>query len=357
MFKDEKLYLWKNGDKEYWAFSELYPVDKNGDPLVLGEPVGYALLKTPPKEPTMDKELIEKALRMCQEIKSCDPRFDYEIGVILAALEAKPTYTRADWSKEAVYNPATAPKITDEMIKLSEDMDAEYYKERDAYDPFANTALAIADVSMRTKPTDATLVIIESPYAGDIERNTLYARRAMRDSLDRGENPIASHLIYTQPNILDEFNPAERKRGIDAGFAWWCKADKIIFYTDYGYSNGMNAAIERVKSQGKTYEIRQIGKNKPTDAPDKDEVFRRFDLIIQSGDHDANGVTFGRPHTQYLRHSDIQTIRAALKQTPAVDLKMVLSLLKDGMNSTGTGTYHYHRMAEAVSILEAAGVK
>ena len=72
-------------------------------------------------------------------------------------------------------------------------------------------------------------VIIESPYAGDIERNTAYARRAMRDSLNRGENPIASHLIYTQPGILDENKPEERKRGIDAGFAWWNVADLIVF--------------------------------------------------------------------------------------------------------------------------------
>lgn len=111
------------------------------------------------------------------------------------------------------------------------------------------------------QPTDALLVIIESPYAGDIERNTHYARRAMRDSLDRGEHPIASHLIYTQPHILDELKPEERKRGIEAGFAWWCKAEKIVFYTDYGFSGGMNDALERAKNHGKLYEIRQIGEN------------------------------------------------------------------------------------------------
>ena len=48
------------------------------------------------------------------------------------------------------------------------------------------------------------LVIFESPYAGDVEANTEYARRCVRDSLMRGEAPIASHLLYTQPGILHE---------------------------------------------------------------------------------------------------------------------------------------------------------
>jgi hypothetical protein len=34
-------------------------------------------------------------------------------------------------------------------------------------------------------------VIIESPYAGDVDMNVAYTRRAMRDALQRGESPIA----------------------------------------------------------------------------------------------------------------------------------------------------------------------
>ena len=54
------------------------------------------------------------------------------------------------------------------------------------------------------------LMIVESPYAGDMEANTEYARDACAtlDSLMRGEAPIASHLLYTQPGILHEtFDP------------------------------------------------------------------------------------------------------------------------------------------------------
>ena len=63
-------------------------------------------------------------------------------------------------------------------------------------------------------------VILESPYAGDVERNVAYARACLRDSLLRGEAPIASHLLYTQPGVLDDQIPEERQMGIDAGLAW-----------------------------------------------------------------------------------------------------------------------------------------
>ena len=51
------------------------------------------------------------------------------------------------------------------------------------------------------------LVYLESPYAGDVEKNIKYARLCMKDSLDRGEYPFASHLLYTQENILNDNDP------------------------------------------------------------------------------------------------------------------------------------------------------
>lgn len=63
-------------------------------------------------------------------------------------------------------------------------------------------------------------VILESPYAGDVGANLAYARAALRDSLMRGETPVASHLLYTQTGVLDDSDPAERELGISAGLAW-----------------------------------------------------------------------------------------------------------------------------------------
>jgi hypothetical protein len=40
----QKLWLWKNGPHEFWAFDNPYPCDPNGDPITLGEPVGYAFV-------------------------------------------------------------------------------------------------------------------------------------------------------------------------------------------------------------------------------------------------------------------------------------------------------------------------
>ena len=42
-------------------------------------------------------------------------------------------------------------------------------------------------------PPTMRLVVVESPYAGDVEANLAYLRRAMRDCLLRGEAPFASH--------------------------------------------------------------------------------------------------------------------------------------------------------------------
>jgi hypothetical protein len=75
----------------------------------------------------------------------------------------------------------------------------------------------------------ADLVIIESPLAGDFERNIRYARWCMFDCLMRGEAPFASHLLY--PQCLDDRDPGHRKLGIEAGFAWGELA-RHVYYID-----------------------------------------------------------------------------------------------------------------------------
>lgn len=92
------------------------------------------------------------------------------------------------------------------------------------------------------------LVVLESPYAGDVEANLAYARACVADSLARGEAPIASHLLYTQPGILDDADPAERALGIAAGHAWIGVASKLVVYTDLGISPGMEAGIAAARS-------------------------------------------------------------------------------------------------------------
>jgi hypothetical protein len=114
------------------------------------------------------------------------------------------------------------------------------------------------------------LVIIESPYMGrgptrfarliDRWRNIAYARRCMADSLRRGEAPLASHLLYTQPGILRDHEPCERRRGIEAGLEWGKKADLIAVYLDRGHTDGMTTGWSFYKARGIQVEFRRIGK-------------------------------------------------------------------------------------------------
>lgn len=107
------------------------------------------------------------------------------------------------------------------------------------------------------------LVVLESPYAAPdphgLALNLAYARDALADCLRRGEAPIASHLLYTQPRVLDDTKPEERELGIAAGLAWARKADAAVFYTDRGMSRGMADAQREHALNGVPIEFRSLG--------------------------------------------------------------------------------------------------
>ena len=102
------------------------------------------------------------------------------------------------------------------------------------------------------------LVYLESPYAGDVEKNIKYARLCMKDSLDRGEYPFASHLLYTQEYILNDNDPVERTLGIVSGFAFAKLCSKTVLYADLGISNGMMLGIEDAIKNKRTIEVRYL---------------------------------------------------------------------------------------------------
>ena len=99
-----------------------------------------------------------------------------------------------------------------------------------------------------------TTVILESPFAGNLQLHFRYARAAMRDSLLRGEAPMVSHLLYTQ--VLDDEEPTDRAMGIAAGLAW--AADKTAVYTDCGISRGMEHGIRAAQLAGRPVEYRTV---------------------------------------------------------------------------------------------------
>lgn len=115
------------------------------------------------------------------------------------------------------------------------------------------------------------LIVIESPFKGRgwwllaIIRqwmNIRYARRCMRHSLMRMEQPLASHLLYTQPGILRDDIEAEREQGITAGLAWGLHAELWVFYMDRGMSYGMRLAERFAYLHGIEIEYRHLKTDK-----------------------------------------------------------------------------------------------
>lgn len=107
-------------------------------------------------------------------------------------------------------------------------------------------------------------VIVESPYRGDgkaktIRSNVLYARRCVRDSIDRGEAPFAPHLFYTQRSVLDDAVEYERTIGIECGLDWAKLSAYSVFYTDRGWSPGMLAALHNFNlKRNRPFKIRAL---------------------------------------------------------------------------------------------------
>lgn len=104
------------------------------------------------------------------------------------------------------------------------------------------------------------ITLIESPFSAPTEheiiRNVYYTMLAVRDSLERGEVPYASHLFYTQ--MLDDNIPHERQLGIDAGLMVGRLAELTAVYVDLGVSRGMEYGIENAKKIGRPVETRRL---------------------------------------------------------------------------------------------------
>jgi hypothetical protein len=119
------------------------------------------------------------------------------------------------------------------------------------------------------KASARTRVIIESPFGrrqdgqpctqNEMAKNIEYARKCMHESLERGEAPYGSHLLY--PQVYDDATPEERRGGMESGFAWGEVAELIAVYIDRGLTDGMREGINRHQSSGIEIEYRKLGMN------------------------------------------------------------------------------------------------
>ena len=107
------------------------------------------------------------------------------------------------------------------------------------------------------------LIDLETPYGSDDPEvrhlNRMFVRACARDCLMRGEIPFASHMLYTQPGVLDDTDPVERELGIKAGKEWTKVAEKTVVYTDRGISRGMKFGIDLAEKLGRPVEYRELG--------------------------------------------------------------------------------------------------
>lgn len=100
-------------------------------------------------------------------------------------------------------------------------------------------------------------VIVESPFAGGFA-NVRYGRECLRDCIDRGESPFASHLLYTQKGLLNDSIRSERDKGMAAAAAWLEVADCVCVYMDLGITPGMVAGIIHAARLGKVVKLRWL---------------------------------------------------------------------------------------------------
>lgn len=91
------------------------------------------------------------------------------------------------------------------------------------------------------------LIYVASPYAGDIKKNTEFAKEACHHVMNEGHAFFAPHLLY--PAILDDSQPRERQLGIDMGLAMLEHCDELWCYGGH-ISHGMMQEITEADRLG-----------------------------------------------------------------------------------------------------------
>jgi hypothetical protein len=109
-----------------------------------------------------------------------------------------------------------------------------------------------------------TPVVIESPckpsdtgFSWDDHQD--YLKLALRDSISRGEAPIASHGLFAFSNVFDDAAPDQRTACMEAGWCWIKHASAVIVYVDCGITEGMERAITVAGLNGVQVYYRSLG--------------------------------------------------------------------------------------------------
>jgi len=115
-------------------------------------------------------------------------------------------------------------------------------------DPTAYAALtAVHKAARRGARSYRPLVYICSPFAGDMERNTIKARQYCKFAVERGVIPFAPHLLY--PQFMDDRDKEQRALSLFFGNVWLCKCDQLWVFGGH-LSPGMRLELEKARKKG-----------------------------------------------------------------------------------------------------------
>lgn len=107
-------------------------------------------------------------------------------------------------------------------------------------------------------PKKATIILTpffsEDPSKGAMFER--FAKRAVRDSMNRNEAPLASHLFYYE--IFNNNIQIERDMGLHSQISWIPNCDLVAVYIDFGVTQAMRVAIDVARLRGKKIEYRNI---------------------------------------------------------------------------------------------------
>ena len=116
------------------------------------------------------------------------------------------------------------------------------------YDPTPHEALSniTREEKAAAKAAFKPLVYICSPFSGDIENNNKRTRAFCRFALDKGNIPLASHLMF--PQFMDDNDEQERDLAIFMDIILMGKCQEVWVLGDV-ISRGMSIEIEKAKKR------------------------------------------------------------------------------------------------------------
>ena len=91
------------------------------------------------------------------------------------------------------------------------------------------------------------LIYVVSPFAGDVEGNIEYAKKASQAVINSGCAFFAPHLIY--PSILDDTVPEQRAKGMEMGMTVLERCDELWAFGER-ISEGMAAEMREAERIG-----------------------------------------------------------------------------------------------------------